>query len=208
MWNNRRWFTLIEILIVLVISWLLMSVLFKAYTQISQLTVKVENEKTVATESLFLNQFFQSLVNGNTLDYSLYTGKDAISLYTDGTTQTIGFIGEKSMRISSTGDCILFSWDTTTFAHVTKGKMCRIQGIFKNGKTIDLTDKTKVYVSNISFKILPQQRYTGNALLYFTEEDYRQSQSFWLLGYIRIRGFSPAWTTNAMLPLQVFYHIE
>jgi prepilin-type N-terminal cleavage/methylation domain-containing protein len=71
--KNRKAFTLIEVLVVLVIVAMLMGVLFEIYITISRITFRVELQKNVNEELLFVTDSLQNLSNRNQIDYSRYT---------------------------------------------------------------------------------------------------------------------------------------
>jgi prepilin-type N-terminal cleavage/methylation domain-containing protein len=68
-----RGFTLVEVLIVVVLLGTLMGLLFRTYITISQIAAKVENEKAIQNETLFLMQTLENLTENYSIDYSRYT---------------------------------------------------------------------------------------------------------------------------------------
>jgi type II secretory pathway pseudopilin PulG len=67
-----KWFTLIETLIVVVIIWILAVILMKTYTFVSEISFRIQQEKNVTQETLFLSQIIQNLSDKNSIDYDKY----------------------------------------------------------------------------------------------------------------------------------------
>jgi len=74
--TKLKWFTLIEMLIVMVIIWILAVVLTESYINISKTALRIEQEKNISEESLILTQIFQSIADETTIDYSQYNVSD------------------------------------------------------------------------------------------------------------------------------------
>ena len=68
----KKAFTLLETLISLVIIGILAVVLVQAYTTISGIAFRIQQEKNLSEESLMLTQIFQSLSDTTTIDYEAY----------------------------------------------------------------------------------------------------------------------------------------
>jgi prepilin-type N-terminal cleavage/methylation domain-containing protein len=73
---NKKAFTLIEITLVVAIIGLLAGVLFKTYITMSQISFRVEQQKIVNQELLFVTQTLQNLANRNNIDYKRYDDND------------------------------------------------------------------------------------------------------------------------------------
>ncbi|MBO4516468.1 type II secretion system protein [bacterium] len=70
----KKAFTLIELLIVITILGILTLVLFSAYNKISEISFRVEQERKVNEELLFLSEVLQNFANRNSIDFDKYTG--------------------------------------------------------------------------------------------------------------------------------------
>jgi prepilin-type N-terminal cleavage/methylation domain-containing protein len=73
---NKKAFTLIEITLVVAIIGLLAGILFKTYITMSQISFRVEQQKIVNQELLFVTETFQNLANRNKIDYERYVDND------------------------------------------------------------------------------------------------------------------------------------
>jgi prepilin-type N-terminal cleavage/methylation domain-containing protein len=69
---KKKAFTLIEILIVLFIVGMLIGIMFKVYTTVAQIAFRVEQQKNVNQELLFMSEILQNFSNRNKIDYSKY----------------------------------------------------------------------------------------------------------------------------------------
>ena len=68
----KKAFTLIELLIVITILSILTLVLFSAYNKISEISFRVEQERKVNEELLFLSEVLQNFANRNSIDFDKY----------------------------------------------------------------------------------------------------------------------------------------
>lgn len=65
-------FTLMEILIVVVLFGLLSGIIIQSYVTISRIGLRMEQDKTLAKESLLLAQVLQNIAAEATIDYDRY----------------------------------------------------------------------------------------------------------------------------------------
>ncbi len=142
----KRAFTVIEMLISTVIIWLIAVILFRIYITILNISSRIENEKIINTEFLFVSQSVQNLAEKYNIDYTKYDSTELSNNY--GFVQTLYLTGtDWNISIYLTGDC------EDSIANL-KTKNCWIQ-MNKDGTQIDLTDKNKIYITKFYFKILP-----------------------------------------------------
>jgi prepilin-type N-terminal cleavage/methylation domain-containing protein len=69
----KRAFTLIEMLIVICILGVFSAVLFRTYKTISDISFRVEQQKNVNEEFLFLSEVLQNFANRNSIDFAKYS---------------------------------------------------------------------------------------------------------------------------------------
>jgi prepilin-type N-terminal cleavage/methylation domain-containing protein len=69
---KKKAFTLIEILITTCILAVLFVLIFKTYNDITKITTKIDSEKNLYNEVLFLTQTIQNLSDHYNLDYNTY----------------------------------------------------------------------------------------------------------------------------------------
>jgi len=67
-------------IIVIVIIGILAVVLTESYITISQVALRVEQEKNMSEESLILTQIFQAISDEATIDYEAYSGDSTQNL--------------------------------------------------------------------------------------------------------------------------------
>ncbi|MFZ2150827.1 MAG: type II secretion system protein [Candidatus Absconditicoccaceae bacterium] len=153
-------FTLIETLIVVVIIGILSVILMRTYTFVSQISFRIQQEKNVTQETLFLSQIIQNISDKNSIDYNRYISV----LGTGYLTSKSGFINilylsgqDGKIEIYSTGTCI----DPGTNIEVlTGGYQCYIQ-LVKNGEISNITNPQAIYVSKTIFRITPYDSSTN-----------------------------------------------
>jgi len=149
-----KWFTLIETLIVIVIIGILSVVLMKTYTFISEISFRIQQEKNVIQETLFLSQIVQNSSDRNSIDYNKYNNTlwtwylISKSWFTD-----ILYLSwqDWNIEIYSTWNCI-DPWVDIT--HLTWWYQCYIQ-LIKNWIISNITNPQTVYISKTIFKIIP-----------------------------------------------------
>ena len=68
----KKAFTLIELMIVIVILGMLTFVLFSAYNKISEISFRIERQRKVNEEVLFMSEVLQNYANRNSIDFEKY----------------------------------------------------------------------------------------------------------------------------------------
>jgi prepilin-type N-terminal cleavage/methylation domain-containing protein len=68
----KRAFTLIEMLIVICILGIFSVVLFRTYRTVSEISFRVEQQKIVNEEFLFVSEVLQNFANRNSIDFTKY----------------------------------------------------------------------------------------------------------------------------------------
>lgn len=142
----KKSFTIIEMLISSIIIWLIVVVVFRIYITILNLSTRIENEKIINTEFLFVSQSVQNLAEKSNINYEEYNSNDLTDRHWFVETLYLTW-SEWWLSIYLTGDC----WEALS---EIRSKNCWIQ-LDKNGNKIDLTDKNKIYITKFYFKLLP-----------------------------------------------------
>lgn len=188
-------FTLLEILIVLVITGMLFAVLFRVYITISQITFRVQEQKYVNEELLFLSESLQNFSNRNKIDYSKYW----TWLF-----DTSGFT-----------DILYMNWEDWEFSLYSSGVDCEsgICNLYISKDWVETQiSKNKIYFSKSKFKIIPFEPvdYTrlsecetlgGNAYA------CRNNPWFWFMVKIYSSAYSDQhWTNNVYMDIQQFFN--
>jgi len=127
----KKAFTLVEIVLVVIISAILFVLLAKVYILASKLYVYHSNLKHIESDILFFNQTLQNLVDKSELDFSKYSGLAS----------TDGFTGKLFLKD-----------DTNKFVlYAQSGQVI----LDKNWQKIPLTNTWFTKVDKLIFKILP-----------------------------------------------------
>ena len=208
-----KWFTLIEMLIVMVIVGILAVVLTESYITISKMALKIEQEKNISEESLVLTQIFQSISDEATINYKEYDG--ALS-GTNWFTEQLYLTWEQRSwtSISSTWNCLNLDWDFQpnevweVNIDIKDYSWCSLV-LEKNGKTTPLLYKWKVIPSKVLFKIIPYDSDTN----YFTGTEtniINKLHQPWFRVFIHLYSplYKPTWTNKIDEPLQLFFNLN
>ena len=171
MQRRHLWFTLIEILIsMVIIAWLSLLV-FQIYKTTLFLSLKIQNEKVINNEVLFVMQTIQNLADRMSVDEVGYSGN---LLATKGNTPTL--LLTESWSFSQIGtSCLLW--------------ICSLV-LQKDGKELYLTDPSQVSVRDVWFRVLPYRSSPS-----YVEQVH---PGFWIMGTMQLKRPSdrPPYTTT------------
>ena len=225
--TKLKWFTLVEMLIVIVIIGILAVVLTESYITISQVALRVEQEKNMSEESLILTQVFQAISDEATIDYEAYSWNGINLKEKNWFTETLYLTWGQ------------WSW---TSIYTTWGENCLhlyeefpIDG---NGNYLDFTDRIqkaltwcslvmeqnmngepvitqlttpgKVITSEVMFKVIPydtDENYFEQGLEGKVVNDLHQP-AFWMFIHLYATLYQPRWTNNIHQPLQLFFNLK
>ncbi len=201
--KNKKAFTLIEILMVTIIVGILAGVLFKTYITISQISFRVEQQKYVNQELLFVSEILQNFANKNKIDYSMYSNLNETNWIVDILYMTWE---DGNFSIYSQWSCV---WLKTVPSSSDLHSACNLV-VEKDGKVTKITDF--VYVSKTLFKIIPymdSQQYLENPNL--CQSNYLaclNDHGFWFFTNFYAKWYNPNnWSTNVSLFVQQFFNI-
>ena len=207
----KKAFTLIELLIVITILGILTLVLFSAYNKISEISFRVEQERKVNEELLFLSEVLQNFANRNSIDFEKYRD-EGISLTGSNWFTNYLFLSWDDGRFS-----IYTSWTCVSYSSVPNSD--QLDGwcsfYFEDGDNIGSSIKItndSVYFSEAKFKIIP---YSDK---YFEAESEVQCDTnyfacvnddgFWLFTDVYPRFYSTwVWSNNIHVLVQHFFNI-
>lgn len=220
-----KWFTLIEMLIVIVIIWILSVVLTESYITISRIALKVEQEKNMSEESLILTQVFQSISDEATIDYDMYK-TEKIDLQKSEWLVDVLYLTWWQWSwtsIYTTWDnCLDLEWNFPAnedesypdYSEKVQNALswCMLvleQNANKESIITPLTTPWKVIVSKVKFKVIP----------YDSDKNYFDSietdvlskihqPAFWLFVHLYAPLYQPVWTNNIHQPLQLFFNLN
>lgn len=200
--RKKFWFTLIELIIVIVIIGILSVILLRTYTWITQMTFRVQQTKNVHQEALHLAQVIQNFADNNTIDFSKYSDLSATqwivsTLYLNGSDGNISFY--------MTGDC---ATPVISGNLVLTGK-CYME-MLQSWSVIPLTETNRINIRNLIFKIIPfasSDEYLqknapcpGNDYLHCVHKP-----GFWMIMDAYGTNYGTQWTNRVHIPLQLFF---
>lgn len=208
-----KWFTMIEMLIVMVIIWILAVVLTESYISISKTALRIEQEKNISEESLILTQIFQAISDEATIDYDKYNNE----LMEDEWFTNILYLTWWQWEwtsIYTEWNCLNLEWNFETDSEwdipdIQDYSDCKLILKDKDGIETILNTSWKVVVSKVIFRIIPY-----NSDEYYFENwggivmnDVHQP-AFWMFIHLYSPLYQLKWTNNVHLPLQLFFNLN
>jgi len=181
--KNKKWITLLELMIVIGIVWLLSVVLFRTYASISQITFRLQQEKNVMSEVLSVSQILQNISEKSSIDYSRYNDLSSTQWFVD--------------KLSLTWN----DWEYSLF--VENGVLIMNHA----GKTINLTDIDKVVLSGAGFKVIPFADNVSN-LEKINPFLHINQPWFWIFLHVYTPFFGPDWVRNVDFQVQQFFSLQ
>jgi len=207
----KKWFTLIEILIVLVVVSMLSIVLFRTYSTVSEIAFRLQQEKYVMQDSLSFSQILQNMADTSKIEYSRYESQLQAS---SGLTDILYLHDEQgSYSVFTTGACVSSAYELTWwFSSTQRQTPCRLFLQRSGDQQIPLTDTGHVLVSHAMFKIIPYE--DPQIVLSWTDSSDQvpflrlKQPGFWLF----MRAYSPRfgleWIQHVSLSLQQFFTLK
>jgi len=174
--QTRKAFTLMEMMITMVIVGMMFIVIFKTYDTVSNLTWRIEAEKLIQTELLYVTQALQTLADSYTVDYQRYEDEAIDLIETQGMTTSLYLVDDKGERLSIQAlpdpDCFTGAIESEEHLSTIRSKPCAMTITNDDAEQSIMTDPALVRVSHMSFKITP---YASNQRLLYsgamTEEE-------------------------------------
>ena len=219
---KKNWFTLAEILIVVILFWMLAGIIMKTYTTISQVSFRIQQEKEIAKEALVLSQVLDNLAQSTTIDYDQYKSSDLVT--NNGIVNTLYLSGDNGKyKISSSDSCKeddkitekLENSDLSTEKSEDLNPCQLLLTTTIGGQTTSLLDGQNFKLSKIQFKIIPfiwkrelkKSLQAENPDLSKLPQDWKPA--FRLLGTLYSNYYNPKKRTNNIsLPLQLFFSLQ
>ncbi len=217
-----KWFTLLEMMIVMVIIWILAVVLTESYTTISRTALKIEQEKNLSEESLILTQVFQAISDEATIDYDAYS-VNSINLSTTSWFTDILYLTWWQWSwtsIYTTGnDCLEldgnFPMDADgnypDVAEIVQNALSGCELILEQWwERTSLISNWKVITSKVMFKVIP---YDGDETYFKSDEDEWvinkvHQPAFWMFIHLYAPFYQPTGTNKIDQPLQLFFNLN
>lgn len=218
--TKLKWFTLVEMIIVIVIIGILAVVLTESYITISKVALRVEQEKNISEESLILTQIFQAISDEATIDYEKYENSlKGTNWFTETLYLTWGQWSWTS--IYTTGEnCLELEWNFPANADgnypdysekIQNATGCDlVMKQWEEWEEISLITNWKVIISKAMFKIIPY----NNDEYYFGDDsetdivDSLHQPAFWMFIHLYAPLYQPKWTNKIDQPLQLFFNLK
>lgn len=217
--TKLKWFTLIEMIIVMVIIGILAVVLTESYITISTVALRVEQEKNLSEESLILTQVFQAISDEATIDYEKYGSSlsgsnwftwilyltwwqwSGASIYTTGNCLDLddNFILDENWAVSK------------NISDYTGCSLILEQIIDKKVTTTQITTPGKVVISKVMFKIIPydtDENYFEKAGIWDVVVNDLHQPAFWMFIHLYAPLYQPYGTNKIDQPLQLFFNLK
>ena len=221
---KKNWFTLAEILIVVILFWMLAGIIMKTYTTISQVSFRIQQEKEIAKEALVLSQVLDNLAQNTTIDYEKYQSSDLVA--NNGIVDTLYLSGDSGKYQISSSDTCSPAQELYEQAEKSEPKTenqkeetpCQLSftGTTQNWETNHLLlDGKNFKLSKMQFKIIPfiwkselkESLQKENPDLSKLPQDWKPA--FRLLGTLYSNYYNPKKRTNNIsLPLQLFFSLQ
>lgn len=217
-----KWFTLLEMMIVMIIVWILAVVLTESYTTISRTALKIEQEKNLSEESLVLTQVFQSISDEATIDFDAYRDR-GIDLAT-----TSWFTDKLFLTWWEWSDTSIYTtWESCldldhNFPVNSDGTYPDYSQVVRNSLTwcelilqqweekTSLISNWKVITSKVKFRIIP---FDSDKNYFIPEEGWFvlnkvHQPAFWMFIHLYAPFYQPTGTNKIDQPLQLFFNLN
>lgn len=196
----------------MIILGMLTFVLFSAYNKISEISFKIEWQRKVNEEVLFMSEILQNYANRNSIDFDKYTG-DNILNGSAGFTNTLYLSWEDGkLSIYSSWNCMNIGSeidDSSSF-----GSWCGLYMKKEGWTEVKLTNDW-VYFTKAKFKIIPYY----NSESYYSDSESKLCTTnffsclnddwFWLFVDVYPKAYSKhRWSNNVHLFVQQFFNIN
>lgn len=203
----KKAFTLIELLIVIVILGILTLVLFSAYNKISEISFRVEQERKVNEELLFLSEVLQNFANRNSIDFEKYTGELDL-VWLSWFTNTLFLSWEDGQfSIYTSWSCVAYS--VAPLSDQLDG-WCSFYFDQEGSDPVKITNDS-VYFSQAKFKIIPySDKYfsSGGTACNTNYFACVNDDGFWLFTDVYPRYYNTwVWSNNIHVLVQHFFNI-
>lgn len=224
---KKSWFTLAEILIVVILFGMLAGLIMKTYTTISQVSFRIQQEKEIAKEALLLSQVLDTLAQGTTIDYDAYKNSNIDLVKDNGIVDKLNLKDDngKHYQIFSSDSCpedteVIKNAENTEQKPEAKNDQPPCQLMLttttrEQTTTSTLLDGQNFKLSKIKFKVIPfiwkkelkEKLQSESADLANLPQDGKPA--FWLLGTLYSKYYHPhKRTNNISLPLQLFFSLQ
>ena len=222
-----KWFTLLEMLIVMVIIGILAVVLTESYIFISKTALRIEKQKNISEESLILTQIFQSIADEATIDYSKYNDELKNSNWYTNILYLKSWEWENATEIkiyTKWAWCLDLNanfepdenWNYPDISEdIKNAKDCKLileqEGEEGEGEKTLLNTSWKIIVSKVMFRVIPydsDEKYFDSTQEWGALIEKLHQPAFWMFIHLYSPFYQPTWTNKIDLPLQLFFNLN
>lgn len=201
----KKWFTLVEILIVTVIVGMLSTLVMQTYITMTRIAFRVQQEKQVTEQTIVLTQIVQNFADSMTIDYERYADTFGVDYITNN--QWLVPILYLSW---ADGNIALYSsWDCAPMVSYTTGSGCWAVLEKNTDPAVALTQTGRASMTALTFKLIP----------YASQEQYLQDPSlcttsfgaclyhpwFWMFTQMYTPYIQDTRESNIRIPIQAFF---
>ncbi len=193
--KTLKWFTLIEISIAIALMGMLLVSVFRSYNTIATIAARIEQEKILNNEILFLSQALDTETQWRTVDFSQYAQQDLVASNWYSADLFLTW-GDGAIHIFAQGS------GCNALSFWSGNGSCAIM-MDKNGQITALTNPDLLFIKGLSFKIIP---YRENLPDIVSLKDWYKP-GFWIFWDFSIKRFGTNWSSNVSLSVQDFYSL-
>ncbi len=185
--------------------------IFKVFDTLSDISVRVEGERQMQNELLYVTETLQTLADNYNIDYDKYRVDGDVDLFEQqGMVHELYLVNPEgeTVTIASSGDCYEGSIETPEHIQHMRSTNC-ILTIEKDGHITQLTDPNIVDLSHVQFKLVPYD--SNERLLYSGSVDnaYERIQYPWFRLFARMyhKIFGKDRTTNVKQEIHQYFTV-
>lgn len=191
---NKKAFTLIELIIVIIVVGILSVLLFRTLSDMIKTNARVQQEKILAQEMIGIQTSLNSISEHYPyVDQAAYSNNN-LTTNSQWIVSKLHLINDndEKITISGTGDC---------------SNECYLIAQINDDQEMMLTNKKLSKFSNITFKILPIQNYTTSQYEENFQREHISQPWFWVFGTLT-NNLKPWYISKVSYNIQHFINLK
>lgn len=195
---KKKAFTLAELIVSIIIMSILVVIIFRIYIDINNISVRVENEKILNNEMLYLMQVLQNVADSNDINFSYYNSWSYDLIEHHWIVDNLNMIWE-DWEIK-----IYLKWDCIDSVDDIKENECWVE-MEKNWESFAVTDKDKIYVRKLYYKIIPYEDIND----YWLDFENIKHNWIWMYWDFYVKRYNKhSWIFDVSMKVQTFFNIR